>query len=275
MKPRSAFLAWRHSLLLALFATVAPPLQAEGIPEPDLVIYGVVRNLAAGGSRMSFGTLSWVFQPAGGGPPISLTTTLTNINDQFSFVLRVPCETEIPGVPVSAGALRLATSPTTYNRAQVTIEGAPATFSQPAQANLVLTRTDRGRLERIDLTVNVTAGVLPDAWQLQYFGHTGVDPNDDPDRDGLSNVGEYVAGTSPTDSQSRFAILNVVADPLGGLRIEWSSVPGKFYTLQKSDDLFSGFADLQTHIGATAPQNVFRDGSAAGAGPYFYRLRVE
>jgi hypothetical protein len=275
MKPRSPGFALRQCLLALLLVTAARPLQAEGIPEPDLVIYGVVRNLAAGGSRMSFGTLSWVFQPSGGGPPISLTTTLTNIHDQFSYALRIPCETEIPGGPVSAGALRLAPFPTTYNRAQVTIEGATAVFSQPAQTNLVLAGTDRGRLERIDLTVNVNAGILPDAWQLQYFGHTGVDPNDDPDRDGLSNVAEFISGTNPTDTQSRFAILNVLADPLGGLRIEWSSVQGKFYILQRSGDLFNGFADLQTHLEATAPLNSFRDASATGTGPHFYRLLVE
>lgn len=38
---------------------------------------------------------------------------------------------------------------------------------------------------------------LPDAWETQHFGHIGVDPNDDPDSDGLSNLGEYQHGTSP------------------------------------------------------------------------------
>jgi hypothetical protein len=254
----------------------ATPLKADGIPEPSLVIYGVVNNLATGGSRMSFGSLSWIFQPGGGGPAVNLTTTLTNINDQFSYVIRVPCETEIPGVPVSAGVLRLATSPTAYNRSQVVIEGAAATFSQPAQTSLVLTGTDRGRIERIDLTVNLnTGGVLPDAWQIQYFGRTGIDPNDDPDRDGLTNLEEYLAGTVPTDPQSRFAILNVRSDPLGGTRVEWSSVTGKFYAVQRSGSLFNGFTNLQTHIAATSPQNSFRDSSATGFGPYFYRLVVE
>lgn len=128
--PRSTL---RFCLAGVLATTLAPPLSADGIPEPSLVLYGVVSNLAAGGSRMSYGTLTWLFQPSGGGPAISLTVTLTNLNDQFSYVLRVPCETEIPGVAVSAGRLRLASSPTLYNRAQVTIEGAAATFTQPAQ----------------------------------------------------------------------------------------------------------------------------------------------
>lgn len=38
---------------------------------------------------------------------------------------------------------------------------------------------------------------LPDWWELEYFSHTGVDPDADPDGDGLSNLREYEAGTSP------------------------------------------------------------------------------
>ena len=251
-------------------------LRAQGIPEPSLVLYGVVRNLAPGGGRITLGSLTWVFQPAGGGSAITVTAALTNINDQFSYVVRVPCETELPGVPLSTGVLKLAATPTGYNRAQVTIEGAAASFSQPAQANLVLARTDRGRIERVDLTVTLnTGGGLPDAWQIQYFGRTGIDPDDDPDRDGLSNRGEFVAGTNPTDSQSQFEVLDVGADPLGGARVTWSSVAGRFYTVQRSGDLLTGFADVQVHVAATPPQNVSRDAGATGGGPYFYRVVVE
>ena len=38
---------------------------------------------------------------------------------------------------------------------------------------------------------------LPDWWQLKYFGHLGVDPNADPDGDGLTNLGEYHFGANP------------------------------------------------------------------------------
>jgi hypothetical protein len=40
---------------------------------------------------------------------------------------------------------------------------------------------------------------LPDQWERQYFGTTGVDPNADPDSDGISNLQEYLNGTDPTD----------------------------------------------------------------------------
>lgn len=261
-------------MLAAVPLAFASPAQADGIPEPSLILYGVVSNLGAGGSRISYGTLNWVFQPAGGGPAITLTTPLTNINDQFSYVLRVPCETEIPGVPVSVGALKLATSPTTYNRAQVTIEGVAATFNQPTQTNLVLAATDRGRIERIDLLVNLPGETFAQ-WLARYGFPAGTDPNLDPLHKGMTLYEEFIAGTNPLDPQSRFAFVNVSADPLGGVRVEWSSVQGKLYTVQRSGDLLSGFTNLQVHVAATAPLNSFRDATAAGAGPYFYRLLVE
>jgi hypothetical protein len=46
---------------------------------------------------------------------------------------------------------------------------------------------------------------LPDAWEIQHFGATGVDPNADPDNDGLTNRQEYDLGTNPnglTDNNS-------------------------------------------------------------------------
>lgn len=48
-----------------------------------------------------------------------------------------------------------------------------------------------------DLTV--PASLLPDWWQLQHFGQTGVDPNADPDGDGLTNLQEFHAGTDPNN----------------------------------------------------------------------------
>jgi hypothetical protein len=38
---------------------------------------------------------------------------------------------------------------------------------------------------------------LPDVWEMFYFGHLGVDPNADPDNDGLTNLMEFRNGTNP------------------------------------------------------------------------------
>jgi Bacterial TSP3 repeat len=43
---------------------------------------------------------------------------------------------------------------------------------------------------------------LPDWWEQQHFGHIGVDPNADPDSDGLNNLQEYQNNTDPNNSDT-------------------------------------------------------------------------
>jgi hypothetical protein len=43
---------------------------------------------------------------------------------------------------------------------------------------------------------------LPDAWEIQYFGQIGVDPNADPDGDHLTNLEEYRMGYDPTNAHT-------------------------------------------------------------------------
>jgi hypothetical protein len=45
---------------------------------------------------------------------------------------------------------------------------------------------------------DLDANGLLDTWERSYFGHIGVDPNADPDGDGLSNRQEYILHTNPT-----------------------------------------------------------------------------
>jgi len=161
-----------------------------------------------------------------------------------------------------------------YDRSQVTVAGVEAAFGQASQQVLGLAATDRGRIERVDLTVSLgQTGILPEAWQQQYFGRTGIDPFDDPDQDGVNNLDEYRAGTHPLDPESLFEV-TVSEDALGGPRVEWQSAVGKAYTIHRSTDLTSGFEVLATGIPATPPTNVYRDDPGGGA-TYFYRVLVD
>jgi hypothetical protein len=68
---------------------------------------------------------------------------------------------------------------------------------------------------------------LPDAWQLRYFGQTGVDPNADPNRNGVSNWHEYLEGTDPTLDYYQGVTPVLIA--IQGNR--QASLPGKFLAL--------------------------------------------
>jgi hypothetical protein len=118
---------------------------------------------------------------------------------------------------------------------------------------------------------------LPIAWELLNFGHTGVDPNADPDHDGMSNYQEYLAGTDPNDSNS---VLRVTAEDFspGGTAasLTWNSVPTRFYYLQKSLDLAatdwtdSGLGLVSPSGGSTTTAD-FADTNAPAR---FYRVQA-
>ncbi|HAV62763.1 MAG TPA: hypothetical protein DCY13_10395, partial [Verrucomicrobiales bacterium] len=123
-----------------------------GIPEPSLVWYGKVLTVTGGNTvRLTTGTLTWRIEPAGGGAPWTVSTTLTNINDQFSYVVQIPCESPEPGVNDAPGVVVLKSPPSGYGRVTVTLDGQPLNISS-APTTFSPTLTDRGQPERIDLT---------------------------------------------------------------------------------------------------------------------------
>ena len=276
MKPTTLKAA--AAILALISAPVSQWAVAQGIPEPSLVIYGVVRNAQDRDRlRVVFGNLTWVFQRSGGGPPFVVSTTLTNINDQFSYILHVPCETEVPGITPSTNALRLGSS---YTRGSVFFNATnQAVLVDPAQASFSLSASARGRIERLDLDISIVfedldGNGLPDAWEILYFGGTGVDPSGDPDGDGLDNRDEHQAGTNPNDFQSQFRFIRVVSQAQGVL-VEWSSVTNRSYSILRSSDLLTGFQPVAANRLATPPVNSHLDTTASPPGPYFYLLRLE
>lgn len=265
--------------LATLLTAIAGPILAGGLPEPSLVFYGVVRD-AVTDTRLTLGTLHWTFQPVGGGDPVEVTTSLTNINDQFSYVLFVPVESALPGQDPTAHTLVLASNPIAYERGIVTVGGVAATLAPPSMDTFSLGLTDRGRVERIDLTVAIApidsdGNGLLDTWEIAHFGSIGQDPNDDPDGDGMTNLEEQKAGTDPNDFASQFAFIHITTAPAGGLTIEWSSVADRVYTVLRSTTVLGGYAPIVSGVAATPPSNTYTDESASESGPYFYRLQLE
>jgi hypothetical protein len=267
--------------VVAFAALFSPRIVQAGIPEPDLVWYGKVLTDSGGVSvRVTSGTLTWRIERISGGTPWTLSTQVTNINDQFSFVLRIPCETPEAGITGSSNTVFLTSPATAYGRATVTLDGQPLSLmSAPAQ--FALTPTGRGRPERIDLAlgtlpVDTDGDGLGDAWEQQHFGGLSATASEDPDGDGLNNLREYRAGTNPTDANSVFEFIDI--NPiLGGIHLRWSSQPNRHYRLRRATVLSANpasFQVIQTGLVATPPVNEFVDATDPGGTQFFYIVEV-
>ncbi len=115
---------------------------------------------------------------------------------------------------------------------------------------------------------------LPVAWLLANFGTTNVDAAADPDHDGLSNAQEYLAGTNPNDAASALRITGFSTGvPLANsVSVNWNSVPGRFYVLQKTTSLSSGaWTDWVNNPVAGLNNVLFTDASTTNG---FFRIRA-
>jgi hypothetical protein len=267
-------------LSAALAVIAAPVVQADGIPEPPIVVYGKVTDNTTG-ARLISGTLTWTWQPVGGGNPVVVATTLTNINDQFSFVLFVPCETEITGQALSPNTLRLGQPNTSYSRQTVDWNGQPLQFGDALLEQFTFTPTNRGLVERIDLGLGAfpedsDGDGLPDWWEMLHFGSLAQGRDDDFDGDGLSERGEYISGNDPKDPASALRFVTVIEEPTGHFTVEWSSVPGRFYSILRAPSLSTDPDDHEVIWSGTASDQTdttsYRDEPPPGN--WFYRVRV-
>jgi M6 family metalloprotease-like protein len=108
---------------------------------------------------------------------------------------------------------------------------------------------------------------LPDYWETNFWpaGNSGGGANDF-DRDGLSNFGEWVAGTDPTNGASAFRILELHPTLAGdGMALSWSCVSNRRYTVcgapntivpfvPLADPLFAATNGSMTYTGAVSAQ---------------------
>jgi hypothetical protein len=90
------------------------------------------------------------------------------------------------------------------------------------------------------------ASICSDEWKIHFFGSLAnpiADDLADPDSDGVPNWMEYLAGTDPTDSNSRLQ-LSGAASQAGKAQsqmvIHWLTAPGKTYEAQWSSSLSGG-----------------------------------
>jgi hypothetical protein len=93
---------------------------------------------------------------------------------------------------------------------------------------------------------------LPDSWEMANFGTLAYGANDDPDRDGFSNLQEYIAGSDPNIAQS-------VPGDVNGNNLPDAWETNSFGGLVNSayDDFDGdGYNNLAEYIAGTNPTNL-------------------
>jgi len=114
------------------------------------------------------------------------------------------------------------------------------------------------------------------AWLQQYGLLTdGSATYADPDHDGLNNLQEWIAGTTPTNPASALRILSATPRPTG-VDIVWQSVSNRAYFVERSSDLTASppFNGLATNLPGQPGITTYTDSTATGPGPYFYRVGI-
>ncbi len=123
---------------------------------------------------------------------------------------------------------------------------------------------------------------LPDAWEMEHFGHLDYGPADDPDGDGYLNIYEYIGGTDPTDAASYPAPTRRV-DPAdtnayATIQSALNAVTGLYEIVAVADGIYTGnanrdldFAGAKAMLVATGGlEHCTIDGEYAGRGFYFH-----
>lgn len=143
---------------------------------------------------------------------------------------------------------------------------------------IVITRNDSTAAQvcRLDDVVLLGAGPEFADWMAQQgLGEGGnVLPGADADGDGLSNFGEWVAGTSPLDGADDFSVSMDRPGAAPGVTIRWRSAPDRIYSVWRGRGMDAGFEAVADGLSATPPTNVFVDASAVEPGPYYYKVKV-
>jgi hypothetical protein len=122
---------------------------------------------------------------------------------------------------------------------------------------------------------------LPDQWEdaydLKNKKPTQNGPNDDPDGDGATNEEEMRAGTNPLDGTSVFGVSDTAVVQDAGLQtvvLTFSTVPGRAYIVQGTDDLTHNWVNYSGVITATDTAITVTITLPAGTPGQFFRLVV-
>ncbi|VGO16896.1 hypothetical protein PDESU_05488 [Pontiella desulfatans] len=117
---------------------------------------------------------------------------------------------------------------------------------------------------------------LSDLWEIKYFSSLSYsDGTGDADLDGLSDYGEFIAGTDPTASASVLAVSVVGTDGTNHLILDWPSVSNRTYAVSgTTNQTVPIWHPVITNIAAIPPMNS-ETVTTENASGEFFRIEVK
>lgn len=138
--------------------------------------------------------------------------------------------------------------------------------------NLAYSGTNIGPAAVVTTVADSDSDGIPDSWESQFGlnGNSAGDAALDPDKDGMTNGQEYVAGTDPTDPLSLLKL--DVQEAASGVNLLFTAVSNRTYTVQFKDALDAGSWTRLSDVSA-APQTITASVPDSGAVTNrFYRV---
>jgi hypothetical protein len=247
------------------------------------VIAVEIHQQSEGSSDISFDLeLRMIAQPANRGPTVSLPGPVETRVGQPLQLAATWQDDGLPG-PATLRWTQLA-GPAALSFSATNLSQPFVTASLPGNYDLRFTVSDGLLLASRDLRLVATAQDSPDflAWMRDRFtpaemAQPGITANTaDPDRDGMNNFNEFVAGTNPRDPASALRISATLAGN-GELRLVLSTIAGRAYRVLWSDTATGG---TWQELGRISPSST--DGTATLTDPRviqskatrFYRVAI-
>lgn len=119
---------------------------------------------------------------------------------------------------------------------------------------------------------------LPDSWMIEHFGNATPSAGnlsratDDKDGDGLSNLSEFLAGSSPVNASSRLKIDDILSIP-GQPSLVWTANRFQLYLVESSTDLLTWTRFGNPVVGPDLVVGLVSTPVTIGTPRTFYRVR--
>ena len=202
-------------------------------PSPPHLLYGMVRDEM--GNPLSLDGAIVILESSG--EPVKIAAVGPDAEEGINYRLSVPNDAGVTSDSYRADALNASTpfrlhvqiGETVY--LPIEMSGDFQSLGQPSEAT------------RLDLTLGEDADGdgLPDAWEAAMLAaasglYSVVNPDEDSDNDGLTNLQEYQAGTQAFDSRDGFSLKVVEMSPEAAT-MEFMAIRGRSYSIYASADL--------------------------------------